>query len=239
MRIYALPSRGKFMIKLVSRFSEEPIADPNYIKIAASIKAYGLSRPFCTVWQSGSALLCRIDGFFTLYGDDFDADEVRTFINAVGAVGLSCSSAAAERLSLPHKTYTVMKSERGLSAQADFSPSCDEVYRLLALGSDGDISLPERTAFIADLSHRIRHETAFACTLKGTVCTVPYITDGGALICGVSAGESRGAGFAGMCVAAAVNRAARPCFVICSDSLIPFYKKFGFTECGKNAEIIF
>lgn len=227
------------MIKLVSRFTEEPILDPNYIKIAASIKAYGTARPFCTLWRTQNTLICRTDGYITVYGEDFDAAELRDFINAVGAKGIICSRAAAEKLGYEHTVYNVLKSSKGMSAPADFSPSCDEVYNILSLGVDGDITLPERTAFIADLSHRIRHGTASACVYKGTVCVMPYMTDTGALICGVCAGDSRGSGFAGMCVAAAVHNASRPCFVLCNDKLLPFYTKFGFMKAGENAEIIF
>lgn len=228
------------MIKLITNFSEGPIADPNYIKIASSIRAYGSARPFCTAWRQDETLICRIDGNMTLYGDDFDAEEMKKFISAVGAKSLSCSVNAAERLGYPYKKYSVLRATRGMAAQADFEPSCDEVYRLLSEGSDGDIALPERTAFIADLSHRIRHGTAIAAVYKSAVCVVPYMTDYGALICGVATEKSaRGSGFAGMCVAGTVNRLSRPTFVICSESVIPFYKKFGFSEWGENAEISF
>ncbi len=227
------------MIKLVSQFAEEPIADPNYIKIAASIKAYGTARTFCTVWRTGSTLICRTDGYMTIYGEDFESTELRNFINAVGARGFSCSRSAAEKLGYEHTVYNILKSTKGLAAPANFAPSCDEVYDILSLGTDGDITLPERTAFIADLSHRIRHDTAAACVYKGAVCVIPYMTDTGALICGVCAGENRGNGFAGMCVAAAIHNAKRPCFVLCSDKLLPFYTKFGFVKTGENAQIVF
>ena len=228
------------MIKLITNFTEAPIAEPNYIKIAASIKAYGTARPFCTAWRQDDTLLCRIDGNMTLYGDDFDAEEIRKFISAVGASSLSCSVSAAEKLGYPYKKYCVLRASRGIAAAADFSPSCDEVYRLLSEGTDGDIALPERTAFIADLSHRIRHETALAAVFKSAVCVVPYMTDYGALICGVATEASaRGSGFAGMCVAGMVDKLKRPTFVICSEGLVPFYKKFGFVPAGENAEISF
>ncbi len=227
------------MIKLISNFSEGPIADPNYIKIAATIRAYGTARPFCTAWRQDETIICRVDGNMTIYGEDFDQEELKNFIGAVGAKTISCSIRAAEKLGFPYKKYKVLRSLKGMPSAADFSPSCDEVYRLLTEGTDGDISLPDRTAFIADLSHRIRHETALAAVFKSAVCVVPFMTDYGALICGVATEASaRGSGFAGMCVAGMVNKLARPTFVICSESLVPFYKKFGFAEWGENAEII-
>lgn len=228
------------MIKLVSRFNEEPIIDPNYIKIAASIKAYGTLKPFCTVWQTGSTLICKIDSHVTIYGDDFDADELKNFLSAIGMSGISCSLGAAEKLGFPYQKVNVLVCKKGVSAATvDFSPSCDRVYELLNMGTDGDIILPDRMAFIADLSHRIRHETALAATYKGTVCVAPYIIKSGALICGVCAGENRGGGFTGLCVSALVNRLARPTFVLCSDELLPFYKKYMFEKVGENAEIEF
>ncbi len=227
------------MIKLVSRFTDEPIKDPNYIKIAASIKAYGTLKSFCTVWQTGATLICKIDGHVTLYGDDFDSEEVKKFLGAIGAGGISCSVSAAEKLGFAYRTVNVLECCKGIGAAVDFAPSTDEIYNILSLGTDGDIILPERTAFIADLSHRIRHGTALAATYKGTVCVAPYVIDGAALICGVCAGENRGGGFAGVCVSAMVHRLARPTLVLCSDELVGFYKKFGFVKTGENAEIEF
>lgn len=228
------------MIRLISRFEPQAVADPNYIKIAASIAAYGTSRPFCTAWRQEDTLICRIDGNMTLYGEVFDPEEVKSFISAVGANTLCCSVSAAEKLRYEYKKYNVMRSDRGARAAAEHEPSCDTVYRLLCEGEDGDITLPDREAFIADLSHRIRHGTAAACVYKSAVCVVPYITEGGALICGVATEKTaRGSGFAGMCVCAAVERLNRPTFVLCSDALLPFYTKFGFKKCGENAEIKF
>lgn len=228
------------MIRLVSRFEYEPICDPNYIKIAASATAYGTGKPFCMVWRQGETLICRIDGNMTLYGQDFDGDEVKSFINAVGTNTLTCSVDAAEKLGLPFERFYVLKATKGIQTAADFSPSCDTVYNLLSEGDDGSIALPERTSFIADLSHRTRHGTAAACVYKSSVCVAPYITDDGALICGVATEkQSRGSGFAGICVAALVNHINRPTFVICEPQLVPFYKKFGFTDWGENAKITF
>ncbi len=228
------------MIKLISRFETENIIDPNYIKIAASIKAYGTSRPFCTSWRQGDTLLCRIDGNMTLYGEDFDPEEIKSFISAVGAKTLCCSASAAEKLGYDYKKYKVMRADKGARVAAEFEPSLDLVYKLLCEGEDGEITLPDREAFIADLSHRTRHGTALSVVYKSAVCVIPYITDSGALICGVATEKSaRGSGFAGMCVNAAVSRVNRPTLVICEDSLVPFYKKFGFYECGENAEIKF
>ncbi len=228
------------MIKLLTKFEEGPIIDPNYIKIASSINAYGLSKPFLFAWKQGNTLICRIDGNMTIYGDDFDSEEIRSFISAVGAKTLTCSVAAAEMLCYEYKTYNVLRSDKGMSVPVDFKSSCDEIYSLLREGEDGDVSLPERTAFIADLSHRMRHGTALAATYKSAVCVAPFLTESGALICGVATEKgARGNGFAGMCVAGMVQKLARPTFTVCSDELVPFYKKFGFTEWGKNAEIIF
>ncbi len=228
------------MIKLLSRFEVGPIEDPNYIKIASSISAYGLTPSFLFAWRQGDTLICRIDGNMTLYGDDFDPEEVRLFISAVGAKTLTCSVAAAEKLCYPYKKYQVLRSDKGMAAPANFEPALDDVYNLLSEGEDGDIALPERTSFIADLSHRMRHGSAMATIYKSAVCVVPFVTQSGALISGVATEKSaRGSGFAGMCVAGTVNRLARPTFVVCSDSLAPFYRKFGFSPWGENAEIIF
>ncbi len=228
------------MVRLISGFKEQNICDPNYIKIAASIKAYGTGKPFCTAWRQEGTIICRIDGNMTLFGDEFDADEIKSFIGAVGAKTLTCSASAAQKLGYDYKKYTVMKATRGVRAAADFSPSCDTVYEMLREGEDGSITLPDRVAFIADLSHRIRHGTAAACVYKSAVCVMPYITDAGALICGVATEKSgRGSGFAGICVASLVDKVGLPSFVVCEEALIPFYKKFGFSVWGENAEIIF
>ncbi len=227
------------MIKLVNRFCEEPIIDPNYIKIAASIKAYGTGKPFCTVWQTGETLICKIDSHIIIYGDDFVSDELKKFLSVIGTSSISLSVSAAEKLGFPYTKVNILECKKGFSAAADFAPSCDTVYDILNTGTDGDIVLPERTAFIADLSHRIRHGTACAATYKGTVCVAPYITESAALICGVCAGDSRGSGFAGVCVSALVNHLSLPTLVLCRDSLLPFYKKFMFEKIGENAEIEF
>lgn len=225
------------MIKLVARFSDNKTADINYIKIAATAAAYGTGK-FFNIWQTGETLISKSDDYVTIYGDDFAPDELKKFLSVIGAKGISLSVSAAQKLGLPYTVYKVLKSETGSRIPANFSPQTDEVYEILKMGEDGDITLPERTAFMADLSHRMRHGTAVAAVYKGTACVVPYISEGGGLICGVSAGQSRGQGFAGMCVAAAVYKVEKPCFVICREALMPFYKKYGFSDCGENAEII-
>lgn len=227
------------MIKLLSSFSDDGRQDIHYIKIAASIEAYSLGRNFLSVWQTGDTLIFKQDDYLTLCGDDFDGEEVKKFISMLGVRGISCSTAAAEKLGFPYKEYNVLRSVCGFFAEADYSPKTDEVYRILSLGTDGDIVLPERTAFMADLSHRVRHGTALAAVYKETVAVAPYIAAGGALICGVSAGENRGQGFAGVAVAALVGKIGKPCFTVCSDALLGFYKKFGFIPFSKTAEIIF
>ena len=140
------------MIKLLTRFDETPVLDVNYIKIAASIKAYGLGKNFLTVWQTGGSLICKQDDYLTVYGDDFDADELKKFIGMLGVRGISLSVPAAEKLGFPYKTHNVLKAEKGSAVSVNTSPATDEVYNILSLGTDGDIILPERTAFMADLS---------------------------------------------------------------------------------------
>ena len=218
------------MIKLLSCFEDDGRQDVNYIKIAASIKAYTLSRGFLSAWASGDTLIFKQDDFLVLCGEDFEPEELKRFISMLGVRGISCSVSAAEKLGFPYKTHNVMRSVCGFFADADFAPKTDEVYRILSLGTDGDIMLPERTAFMADLSHRVRHGAALACTYKGAAVVAPYISEGGALICGVSAGDMRGHGFAGVAVAAMVGKIGKPTFVICSDELVGFYKKYGFFE---------
>lgn len=225
------------MIKLLTKFEDCGTEDVNYIKIAASIKAYGLGKCFLTVWQTGESLICKQDDYLTIYGEDFEPDELNRFIGMLGVKGITLSPAAAEKLSLPYAEYNVLKSTQGSAVAVDTAPKTDEVYEILKLGADGDIILPERTAFMADLSHRMRHGTAAACVYKGTAVVAPYISEGGALICGVSAGQTRGSGFAGICVAAAVSHIGKPCFVICKDGLLPFYSRYGFKTFSKNAEI--
>ena len=226
------------MIKLVARFCDNGSDDINYIKIAASAAAYPLGKAIM-LWRTGDTYILKCDGFVTISGDDFDGEELKNFLSVIGATGVSLSVSAAEKLGYPYEVYHVLKSVTGSAIPADFDASTDEIYSILKCGEDGDITLPERTAFMADLSHRIRHGTALAVVYKGTACVIPYISKGGALICGVSAGQSRGQGFAGLCVAAAVKKAGKPCFTVCREALIPFYKKYGFSEAGKIAEIIF
>ena len=50
--------------------------------------------------------ICRTDGYITVYGEDFDAAELRDFINAVGAKGITCSREAAEKLGYEHIRFT-------------------------------------------------------------------------------------------------------------------------------------
>lgn len=229
------------MIKLISRFEEENIQNPNYIKIAASLKAYGTARSFCTAWRQEGAVLCLTDGNMTLYGQNFDTEETKSFLSAVGAKTLCCDADAAEKLGYKYSAYNVMRSDRGFGGiAAEFNPPLDTVFSLLSEGDDGVVTLPSREAFIADLSHRQRHGTALSCVYKSAVCVVPYITAGGALICGVATEKSaRGSGFAGMCIRAVTGKLCRPTFVICTDELMPFYKSFGFEKTGENAEIQF
>lgn len=172
-------------------------------------------------------------------GDDADFGELSEFLKVVSAE-VTAFPEVTDRLGFDEAGTVEVLEYRGISVSGtafggavDF-PSTDDVYRILKAGEDGDILLPDRESFCADLSHRMRHGAAVAKVTPSAAAVCGFMTDCSALITGVSVlPGSRGTGEGRRVLSLLIDALApRRVFVTASGNVSSFYKKCGFRSAG-------
>ncbi|MBR3289587.1 MAG: hypothetical protein IKI63_02285, partial [Clostridia bacterium] len=149
------------MIREVAVLPPLPDDSDAAVRIAAQVRAYGLTRPFLRVYAGeGGSVLSVLDGAATLVPGR-DADEALLFIGMSPQIhALRTDAAAAERFAAmtgaPCQTGVTME-YRGdpLPPTERSALSPRDVYPLLA-AVFGE-SLPPFDVWYADVSHRVRH----------------------------------------------------------------------------------
>ena len=221
------------MIRLLDTLKEEQrrlcLHGPAGARLLSGYQAYA-GRPFALFWaqtdKTGctTALICLLDENFTLCcSPDADGEELAAFLSALGAQRVFCEKPAGLALGLyPMETGTALRLGRLLPPSAvpcrlDAAPG--EIYEILAASAGPGLSPPDKTAFHADLSHRLRHGAALAATayISG-VATLPSC-------------RGRGLGAAAL---SALCRALGPrdIWVLALSQTLHFYEKLGFVPSG-------
>ena len=109
-----------------------------------------------------------------------------------------------------------------------------EVYRLLSLGVDGPVCLPDFQDWYPDFSHRLRHGCAAFAATPHSVAAAGFVAEQAAIITGVAVDPAcRGQGLGAQTVAslcAALRQQEKQIFVYTTPSVVPFYLKLGFQK---------
>ena len=234
------------MIREITALPPLPDDSDAAVKIAAQVRAYGLSRPFLRVYAGeGGSALSVMDGVATLY-PGADADEALLFVRMSPDVhALRTDADTAKRFALllgVTATTGVTMEYRGepvSDAKAE-SLSPRDVYPLLA-EVFGD-ALPPFDVWYADVSHRLRHGLCRVAGVleqgKAASCAMTVAETETAFMIGAVATspDCRGRGFASAAVrslVAAGQAAGKQVFISPkNEAARALYKRLGFAECG-------
>lgn len=247
------------MIRLLDHQDEIPSSlcgqDVAGIKIEAALLAYGTKRPFAMFWRqmdargSTTALLCGLDGFLTLTAaESAGFAELKEFLSAVSSGPVFCAADLGERLGLtPAAVFPVLLLDRLrepalVPDRTDWNPKLDELYALFRRCSGAGIVLPEREAWIADASHRIRHGVARAVSLirdgrPVSAAMTSAETKAAALISGVAVtpeyrGKGLGLGTAFLLCDRLAAEEKKVYLCAAEEGLRGFYGRIGFYQAG-------
>lgn len=141
-------------------------------RIRSIADAYGVDTPFAQFWkQEPGAILCRLDDAAVLSAHpDADFEEVQSFLQVIGAKRLLCKAEFAEKMAFPVlEAGKVMVYTRGtelLSENCEQDPPLREVHELLSRCASRNFVPPEFESFYLDMSHRIRHGTAYCVGIR-------------------------------------------------------------------------
>ena len=232
------------------------------LKIAGTLLAYGLSRPFADFWfqldrdEKMAAVISRLDAALTLctapqMSRDEDArTELASFCRMLPAIEtLTCAEGLG--LDFPFTKRGVCLELPG-TAELSFSAdddapilplSASELYALLDGCRGSAIELPPRMAFVADFSHRLRHGAARCWGLSdGSPAAAVFTaaeTGARALIGGVATRpdcRNRGYGSRLLRTACETLRAeGKTPSLFCLEPELRFYKTRGFIMAGRWA----
>lgn len=165
-------------------------------KAASLLYSYGLDKRFACFWmdQETDVVFCMMDGVMILSGTVVREQETKEFLRAVGAQQVMCAIKNAEALHLPilQRGDVLRKKADSSLPEKHWNPSVNvrEIYGLL----EECEMVEEFEPFYLDLSHRLRHGTAFVvteyrdCRLVGCA-VVPVISRDSAVISAVAVSE--------------------------------------------------
>ncbi|MCM1114445.1 MAG: GNAT family N-acetyltransferase [Clostridium sp.] len=139
------------------------------IRIKALLKSYGTSYDFASFYVQYidshiTAVLSKLDNDFTVsYTDDADINEIWEFVNVIGYNSVLCDYNFSTDGAFDWGDIMVTKSKTEI-----FIPytELDEFPKLMDLFNYNDYDAADFESWYVDISHRVRHNTAKAYTLK-------------------------------------------------------------------------
>ena len=232
-------------------------------KIATLLRVYGYHSPIAPLWlcrdSAGKtvAALSRFEGRLDVSASaDADFDEIAAFAAVIGeflCVESSAEACAYLQKHIPGELESFLKMRYpGEYFAADFSavsgtPSLREVYDLICAGSALLGMLPLWESWYPHVSHLVRHQLGFCCTVHregAEVCTGGVYTMGmhAAVISSLfTLPPYRRSGCAALAVKHLVNRilaiGKEPMLCCGSDTLADYYARLGFEACGRHGKL--
>lgn len=227
------------MIKLVNKSQYfELFNDYAALKIKALVKSYGFGYVFCNFWvqfnenNQPTALISLFYKSATIsYLKNADLGELEDFIEFLGPNEICCK-ADSLKIDAPYMSVNSMsrKSDR-IATNFLFNGTyaqCKKIYDIFK-GAGDDINIGDFNSWYLDLNHRVRHNSAaiFLEDYGGAV----ILTDGkDAIINGIAIkDEFKNSGNG----KELINKICKEdtfddIYVLCSNSVAPFYEKCGF-----------
>lgn len=230
------------MIKLINEIPSFKKQNGAYAKICSHFAAYSPYQNIALFWaqfddnNNPTALFSMIDSVMMLCFDNGDLDELRSFLRAIA----------------PKKIFTDL--DTTLLLGLNIEVSCSVLYKRPPFESNNQIentycgidslydilserlNVGDRQAFIADMSHRIRHNAAAYVSSPFSAAAIIFDKNV-AVINGIAVSkENAGKGLG----SATLNRLLdgmknRTVFVCAEEKNVPFYEKNGFVFCENAA----
>ena len=210
-------------------------------RLLAMLKCYGANFDFLDFWlqkerDKVTAVISRFEGeAWLLASNDANGEELAEFLKVISSTVLTdIKTAEASGLVPQNKFYELCK-ETAESGGDVSAPPIMQLYDMLMSGADGDIEIANKDEWYADVSHRLRHETAKVTATQNAVAFAGFVTDDSALISGVATKpNARGKGEG----SAALNDLCgslypRKVYAEATDKAVGFYLKNGFTESAE------
>lgn len=230
------------MISYIEKLSPQDVARlPNgsiKTRILAMYSGYGTSFDFLDFWlqkegEKITAAICRFEGAaWLLASEDANWEELSSFLKVI-APTLLADAKTAESLGLtPFESFFEVSKEAAEGQSDTKTPPIMQIYDMLMSGADGDIEIPNKTEWYADISHRFRHETAKAAATKNAVALAGFVAEDSALITGVATDSSQRSKGEGKAVLDELLKALCPRIVYAeaTEKAVGFYIKCGFSH---------
>jgi GNAT superfamily N-acetyltransferase len=235
------------MLKLCESYDELGFmpSNPFCAKIGALALTYGFTHDFARFYRQGnSAAVGAVDGAVTLYcGEGADCEEIKSFLSFLGAGSIQGAAEDFEKLGLKAKKSSYIVKYDGSPAEKPelFTNGFEgrEVYNLLtACGFD----VGTYNDFAGSICLRLNKGTASFGAIKENgvleACAFRLFENEKAVLLGAVATDEkcRGRGLASSLVPFMADKDKESYLFCRSDSLLEFYKKCGFSACGRWAE---
>lgn len=238
--------------KEIAELQSSLLKDPVYnLRVSALIDAYGANQSFFNVWHENfKSVVASLDGsFFICESDDSNLEEIKEFLLfAPGVLSISGKKETVETIGLSYNKRTdyhvmINKSCSGAeNIETEKDPKLTDIYKLISESDSDDLTVGSFNEWYADISHRIRHKCAKAYLLKEngqavSALLVSAISQKAGLISGVVTDKKyRGRKYASRLLSKACGELkdeGRFAVAECSQGLIKFYIKSGFTYAGE------
>ncbi len=222
------------MVTLIKEIPELPICSAAYIKICCAAAAYADYEKIALFWKQTdenetiTALVSFLDDTMTLCNLGGDIFELSEFIKCVGPRLVFTDLETAEKLKLKPGTvcdtlYT--------DPPYDFDDAAENTYEGIEKAYEtitDRLYVGDKTAFKADISHRIRHDCAAYVTTPLSAAFLLYCNHG-AILSGIAVKKQRERSGVGSATFKRVLMLARNRRVyVCAESKnTPFYLKNG------------
>ena len=230
------------MIKLTKTIPDIGRVNAAYVKVLCHFAAYGEYEKIGLFWvqtdecDTPTAVISCIDGVMTVSAGNADFEELKQFVMAISPNGIFTDIETAQKLDLKIETEcTTLKRKPPFESEKVIENTycgVEYLYNTLATG----LNLGDKTAFIADVSHRLRHNCASYVTSDFSAAAILYSGEY-AMINGIAVkpgNKRKGLG------TTTLNRLLqgvknRTVFVCAEEKNVPFYLKNGFTPDDKSA----
>lgn len=202
-------------------------------KIRALLLAYGTKYDFCRFFFSEYVIICETDGCLVIseLSENLDIGELADFVSFCGFSEIFCSEELGGRLAknidcnVEKVNLMCFHGERVFNIESENSPPLDKVYNIIKTSFDINYE-----PWYTDISHRIRHGISKARILDGSALIVQHDLNGEALLSQIATlPECRRQGNAARLIGAVCGELSESSvYILCTDTLRPFYEKVGF-----------
>lgn len=226
------------MIKIVKDLPATAFYNALYIKISSLYKAYGTENSFCDFWTQTdnnddvTAIICKFYSAITVCAlGNADVNEISQFLDVVGYSEVQ-SNASIKK---DNQQFESVLLDTNGSAEIDYSISIEKAKKCYFILNQypEEIALGDFDEWYVDISHRIRHKTAFIINhINSTALCLN--AEHGVLLNGIAVdNQHKGTGLGKKLINEICKSTNGGIFAICSKENLGFYQHLGFKSYEK------